>query len=197
MNPSTERAIVLSSPSRPSDWQESKRIAPSPERWVLVRPSPLITRISPASESRAEIGAQLARVLANYPFSLPRNGFADAIERSGSLLELQPGWDGEGALSVSGDALRSAHEFLKALGRALADCLSQAPAMPQPRITPCIDGSVDILWRSDKFRFLANMQGSGDSDFYGEADGLSSRASYARWQDGARLAQEFFRAVLL
>ena len=53
--------------------------------------------------------------------------------------------------------------------------------MPPPSIGPCPDGSIDLLWNTDRFKLLINVQpnDSEASDFYGETpDGLIVKGNF-------------------
>ena len=103
------------------------------------------------------------------------------LETAKRLLALPDNWDDEGAKRISnatwelatGFLRRSADRFFRRFGEDL----------PGPKIGPCADGSIDILWRGKDFKLLVNIQPgeSGNSDFYGEnARGLKLKGTFSQ-----------------
>jgi len=102
-----------------------------------------------------------------------------AIERSRRLLDLTKGWDDESAEPIKESTWRRATSFLRRTVQAVFR--RSSVVLPTPHISPCADGSIDLLWKTSHFRLLVNIQpeGEGDSDFFGETpNGLSVKGTF-------------------
>jgi hypothetical protein len=110
----------------------------------------------------------------------PANPTLDAaIEKSRQILTLPPDWDDEGAQPISEATWRKATGWLREFAKTLLS--KHSTALPAPKISPCADGSIDLLWRTEKLKLLVNIQPSDepDSDFYGETtDGLKIKGTF-------------------
>lgn len=114
------------------------------------------------------------------PLTVALPSIDEAIEKSRRILELPVNWDDEGAKPISEATWRRATEFLRRLASALRYCHSVS--LLAPRISPCADGSIDLLWRATKLKLLINIQPEdSESDFYGETiDGLKVKGTFRR-----------------
>lgn len=74
------------------------------------------------------------------------------------LEVLQPDWDDEGALAPHPKAIENARKGLE-------DWMSNADGWSfpyAPAVSACADGSVDLFWNNDEFKFLANYTDRGE-----------------------------------
>jgi hypothetical protein len=104
-------------------------------------------------------------------------GIEEAIVRSRRLLDLRPDWNEDGGEPIAESTLHVATSFLR---RTAATIYSTWQVeLPAPAIGPCGDGSVDLHWRTPKFKLLVNIQpNSGKSDFYGESPALTIKGTF-------------------
>ena len=118
----------------------------------------------------------------------PPNGLEAVIEESRRLLDLPVNWDDEGALPMSSVAWSKAAELLRAIGAALPD--RRVATLPLPVISACADGSIDLLWRTQVFKLLINIQPTTESDFYSEsADGMTLKGTFRAGVNDSALAR--------
>ncbi len=98
----------------------------------------------------------------------------DVLERCQSLAHLGEGWDGEDAQPVKQETIQRAVNFLiYHFTRALA--LRGGTDLSIPKVGAVHDGSVDLYWKTPRFRFLVNIPDTKDAPatFFGERIGAS------------------------
>lgn len=120
-----------------------------------------------------------------------------AIEKSQRLLGLPPDWDDEGALPISEATWRKATGWLRELAKTLLS--KRSVTLPVPNISPCADGSIDFLWRTERLKLLVNIQSGEDteSDFYGETtDGLKIKGTFQPRVHGLEILETVFSGGL-
>ncbi|HEX7478904.1 MAG TPA: hypothetical protein VF331_13950 [Polyangiales bacterium] len=78
-----------------------------------------------------------------------------AISDSRSIVQLLRGWDDEDAEPISETTWRKAAAFLRRTAAiVLARC---SVALAAPKISPCSNGSIDMLWQTPRFKLLINI----------------------------------------
>lgn len=101
------------------------------------------------------------------------------IQQSREMLELQEDWDDNGAAPITADTWNRAINFLRQLAEDYESAMRSAA--PVPTISPCPDGSIDLLWKTERFQLLVNVQprDANESDFYGQtALGLKVKGTF-------------------
>ena len=78
-----------------------------------------------------------------------------AIEKSRQMLGWEDDWDGEGSPGYAEATWKRATDFV--MQNTLQLWRNYGFYADIPRVTPGPDGSVDILWRSDKRKLLLNV----------------------------------------
>jgi hypothetical protein len=98
-----------------------------------------------------------------------------AIERSRSMLELQPDWDGEGSPGYAPATWERMAKFLRR--EATLSWNDRGHAMPVPRISPGPDGSIDVHWVGEGYRLLLNIPAQPEAAVFHHSteSGLSIR----------------------
>lgn len=94
-------------------------------------------------------------------------------------LPTESNWDDEGAVGIEPETFRLATRFLLKTVRAVR--VRSGITLPPPQIGPCADGSIDLYWKTDRFKLLINLQPgeATESDFYGETpDGLKLKGTF-------------------
>lgn len=91
-----------------------------------------------------------------------------AISEASAILSLQQDWDDNGAAPVDHLSWESAVSFLRSMDRSLR-ALAPSSQLVAPEISPCPDGSVDMLWDSERFKLLINFHRDDPPDIYGES----------------------------
>lgn len=93
---------------------------------------------------------------------------SEAIERSRYILNLKKNWDGEGAKDYKQNTWEMAVNYLIEFSKFLLENFGKI--IDSPRITHGPDGSIDMLWKNDKYRLLLNIPEEPDSiaSFYGD-----------------------------
>lgn len=99
-----------------------------------------------------------------------------AIEKSRWILALAPDWDDDGAKPISEACWAAATALLRRTSESVKR--RQGLELIPPVISPCADGSLDLLWRNGAFKLLVNIQPAGESDLYGEFGSTSVRGSF-------------------
>lgn len=105
-----------------------------------------------------------AEIIAELPLE-----FADIyheIEESKYILDFDDNWDGEGSIHYEVDTWQRAVQFLTKYSVWAFDKMSLQ--IPVPKIHPGPDGSIDILWKSSKYRLLINLHPENMASFYGD-----------------------------
>lgn len=90
------------------------------------------------------------------------------IQASRQILDLPDNWDDEGALHYEAATWRRAIEFLRAHAREART--SFAATLPEPRILPGPNGSIDLHWSLERFDLLINFPADPalPAGFYGD-----------------------------
>lgn len=156
--------------SKAGDWNLEEDPKPSPEKWRVPKPS--FRDYFPQTERLHDFDW---KQLIPSPFS----AIEKTINESRRLLDLSKGWDDEDAEPVDESTWRRATNFL--LRTVQAVYRRSRVVLPSPNISPCADGSIDLLWKARRFRLLINIQpeGKGESDFFGETpSGLKVKGTF-------------------
>lgn len=96
-------------------------------------------------------------------FKPSRNPHAQEIsEQLSSIGQLQDGWDGGDANSISAATISAAREII---GDLRLRCRNRSGELPVPMIYACPDGSIDIYWNLPNRKILANVSASGSFEF--------------------------------
>ncbi len=92
----------------------------------------------------------------------------DSIDKSKYILDFEDNWDDEDSPAYQVATLRSAILYIINLSILALDKLDKV--IPTPEILHGPDGSIDILWKNEKFRLLINVpENSNESaTFYGD-----------------------------
>lgn len=90
------------------------------------------------------------------------------IQRSRRLLELEDDWDEEGSPGYSEETWSRAIEYLRR--QSWVCWLRYGVTIPNPRISPGPDGSIDIHWRTESYELLLNIprHPPTSATFYGD-----------------------------
>jgi hypothetical protein len=89
-----------------------------------------------------------------------------AIEASQSILELEPGWDGDEAEGYEEATWGLAAEFLAEHAVRLWE-YSKIRIAP-PHIDAAGRGSIDLHWKTSRFELLINVRRDGTAALYGD-----------------------------
>lgn len=101
-------------------------------------------------------------------------GLKDEIEASKYILELEAGWDGENGEAYSVTVWERAVTFLADLYVTVLHTFNIIP--DYPRIYHGPDGSIDVLWETNRCKILANFPKDErlHIDYYGEYSNQNS-----------------------
>jgi len=95
------------------------------------------------------------------------------------ILNLPNNWDEAGASTIDRNTWEKAERFLR---NTASDVFQQRGSqMPVPQILPSPDGSIDILWKNERFKLLINIfpQEKAEADFYGKTStGLEIKGKF-------------------
>jgi hypothetical protein len=99
------------------------------------------------------------------------NSLDRALASGRWILELREGWDDQGSLGYSISTWERMEAFLGNHARTLE--LEYGIAFPAPQILPGPMGSIDVLWKTEKFELLLNIPSdpSVEASFYGDDRG--------------------------
>ena len=100
----------------------------------------------------------------------PHSPVERAIDASRRILDLNPGWDDEGALTCT-QAWHRATDFLRRQARWVFDHLGVV--LDGPELLPLSDGSIDMHWDLGSCELLINVPSdeSRPASFYGDDRG--------------------------
>lgn len=87
------------------------------------------------------------------------------ITESKSMLDLEEGWDDEGALPIKTQLWLKMSKFLWSYNKYIFGKYHKS--LVTPDIAPVPDGSIDLTWRLNNSRLLINFQGS-EAIYYGD-----------------------------
>jgi hypothetical protein len=97
----------------------------------------------------------------------------ESIESSRGILGLGDNWDDDGAKAVPRDTWERAAGFVRKVARDVYRRTRRE--VPAPKISPCVDGSVDIFWQNGQFKLLINIPDKAmPLEFYGETSSGSN-----------------------
>ena len=104
-------------------------------------------------------------------FSLPfeMRHIANEINHSKYIVQLKMGWDSENAKIIDSNIWETAVIFLIQYSSYIFQEFNGI--IETPEINPCIDGSIDMSWRTLKFRLLINIKKSDQKTiayYYGD-----------------------------
>lgn len=108
----------------------------------------------------------ISQTVTDIPIDLAR--ILEAVEQSRYILELEDDWDDEGSKGYQPLVWERVVIFLIRLSeKALA---SFNIVLDAPQIYHGYEGSIDLLWRTDKYQLLVNFPEDDDSpgSFYGD-----------------------------
>ncbi|MEX2411970.1 MAG: hypothetical protein WD607_11510 [Candidatus Paceibacterota bacterium] len=90
------------------------------------------------------------------------------IEESKYIIELEESWDDGGAKKIPEVVYRNAIDFLIKYVNYIEKNFQLA--LSTPEINPCVDGSIDLSFRTEKARMLINIQNEDNANavFYGD-----------------------------
>jgi hypothetical protein len=91
------------------------------------------------------------------------------IEESRSILDLQEGWDDNRARKISSEIWTTSAKFLLRYAEFVKKNLETI--IEPPEINPCINGSIDLSWRTKGARLLINIRREGNdllAFYYGD-----------------------------
>ncbi|MEI9919543.1 MAG: hypothetical protein WDO14_12160 [Bacteroidota bacterium] len=93
---------------------------------------------------------------------------AASIERSKYILKLEDNWDDEGSPKYDPDVWARATKFVARY--AMFVLQNYNTIILAPRIYHSVSGSIDVLWKNDKYQLLVNIPKDKDSlgKFYGD-----------------------------
>ncbi len=95
------------------------------------------------------------------------NDLFESINRSKSILRLEENWDEEGSKGFKDETWISVVKFLVTYFNAAYDIFGEI--VKTPSIFPSENGSIDVLWNSESYRLLVNIQeDSNVITFYGD-----------------------------
>ena len=80
----------------------------------------------------------------------------DESELSKSLLLLEKDWDSEGAVKIDINIFLSSIKFLVEYSNYIYR--NRGLVIASPEINPCINGTIDLSWRTSKVRLLINIR---------------------------------------
>jgi len=92
----------------------------------------------------------------------------DAIESSRTILGLNDNWDDGGAVGYSQEVWERATQLLQKLATLAFHSLGVM--IDPPRILPGPDGSIDVLWKTDRYELLVNFPAdpAEPASYYGD-----------------------------
>lgn len=112
------------------------------------------------------------KITENYSLKLPNElkGIAEEIENAVTFLENLEDWDSEEGAHYTFSTLKNAATFISDYSMWVLN--EYDFVIPTPKIYPGPDGSVDILWKSEKFKLLVNIKPHPDlsATFFGKND---------------------------
>lgn len=90
----------------------------------------------------------------------------DEIERSRYIMGLNDNWDENGAYAIDSGVWEMAVKFMLNYSKYIYEKFRViiSPA----RIDPGRDGSIDLLWRTDRYRMLVNIPKNDSVSYYGD-----------------------------
>ena len=108
----------------------------------------------------------------NYSVELPNElkDIAEEIENAVTFLENMEDWDADEGEHYTFSTLKNAVTFLVDYSIWVLD--EHSFVIPTPKIYPGPDGSVDILWKNEKFKLLVNIKPYPDlfATFFGKTN---------------------------
>ena len=109
-------------------------------------------------------------IISNQPYHLPQqlSYLNEIIKDTKYFFNLQDNWDEDGALKIKEEALYNSILFVFDNAKYLY--LHFNLLVIQPEFSPCPDGSIDVLWKSEKGRILFNFRNNllDEVHFYGD-----------------------------
>ena len=138
----------------------NKRLQFKSDPWVFIYPSDKI-KVYRTNENlwrqEYEPSEYILDVL-NEKISIPiaLDKIKDEIELSKSLLLLEKDWDSEGAVKIDINIFLSSIKFLVEYSNYIYR--NRGLVIASPEINPCINGTIDLSWRTSKVRLLINIR---------------------------------------
>ncbi len=92
-----------------------------------------------------------------------------SIDQSKAILELEEDWNGDNAERILPETWRKAAVFLMNYSKYILENFSTI--IKSPEINPCMNGSIDLVWRTKAARLLINVKPAGNpiiASYYGD-----------------------------
>jgi hypothetical protein len=149
----------------------------------------LITRAGSATSNEAHEVQQATMAFADFSEQ------SEALfgEKSAALSQLYelagecavPDWDGENASAISGQAVQTAADFIRALPEGI----------PLPEFAPEPDGAISLDWIQSPHRQFSLSIGANDRLAYAWLDGTDKGHGVARF-DGANIPSKIINGIV-
>ncbi len=111
--------------------------------------------------TKVEVSIEIEDKVIFFPWKLTH--IARCIEESKQILDLEVGWDGMNGTRIDRLTWISAAHFLINYSKFISEKFDVVISAPE--INPVKNGTIDIVWKTAKARFLINIKFAGSQNF--------------------------------